>query len=95
MKSRIIDSFPTMFSTPPKTKFRVIFIFSSACALDLDRPKILSFGKGLKVCDEINHGIVWSFHMKKTDYSKVKSFSPDQSVQTVQLDQGQYILQMH
>ena len=42
-----IYPFPTMFSTFHKTnfKFSVTFILSSANAFDLDKPKILSFGK--------------------------------------------------
>ena len=46
-----IFSFPTMFSTLHKTnfKFSVIFILSSANAFNLGKPKILSFGNGLKI----------------------------------------------
>ena len=44
-----IFSFPTMFSTIPKTSFDILFksFLSSANAFNLDLSKILSFGKGL------------------------------------------------
>ena len=49
--------FPKMFSTFPTTKFKFwfTFILSSACALNLDRSKICSFGKGLKDFGELQY----------------------------------------
>ena len=48
-----------MFSTLPETKFKfwVTFILSSACALNLDRSKILSFGIGLRVYNFLSHNL--------------------------------------
>ena len=42
-----------MFSTIPKTNFNfsVTFVLSSANAFNLDKSKILSYGKELKVTD--------------------------------------------
>ena len=53
--------FPTMFSILSKTNlnFWVIFILSSAKALNLDQSKILSFGKELNIYKMIQ---IWSIY---------------------------------
>ena len=52
-----IFSFPKMFSTLPKTNFSFIvaLVLSFACALNLDWPKILFFGKELNIYKKVNN----------------------------------------
>ena len=47
----LVTPFPTMFSNLSKNKFQflVIFILSSANAVNLDLPKILSLDEDLKI----------------------------------------------